>query len=396
LFSIIKKGEHYVITSFSKIITLPAVKKEVKFIASSETYEKLKASYEKALHLLHNTASKKGIILIRYHNDADGLAGAFALKEALKKEYEIEPILIANKSPFYEYKDAIKDVNLLKKLANQSKKKSLLILVDLGSSGEEISMLKLQEEGIKTIIVDHHPLTINPSPFTTIINPHLVKGEEIPAGALTAELAYMISKLRITMSLIAAIAFYGDKIENELINQYLTQIKEKYSAEEVIKISKVVDVEAYLGNNNITSVLFKKDITLRKYEIIHQKEKAMLERFEKLKEIKGKDIKAYIIELEDILLPYDWPAYGKATGIINQYLKEKGESNYIILGFTANSVIIRINTEKLKLEDILQVVKQEFSAYAIDGGGHEKAGTIRFPSSIKEKVKRIIVEIIEK
>lgn len=393
IFSLLKEKEGYEIIGFSKILTLPKQKKEVKFLVETKVYNEMKDLFEKSMVMIHNVASKKGIIMIRYNNDADGIAGAYALKEAIFKEYNIKPLLIPNKSPFYHYKDAIKDVNLVKKM-NKSKKPVLFIFVDMGSAGEKISYLKLLEENLRVLVIDHHPLSTELPERVMILNPSKYSKEEITAGAVAAELSYIIAGLRVTCGLLAAISFYGDKIDNEVLADYLEKIKDKYNSEDVKKISKVVDVEAFLGSSSLTPLLYKKDITLKKYEEIKRKESAFLTRFEKLKEVYNGNVKIYIVELEDILFLTDWPSAGKATGIINEYLKEKGESNYVILGLTNNTAILRINAEGVKLQDILNEVMDEFDGYAIEGGGHEKAGSIKFPSSIKEKVKEKIIKIL--
>ncbi len=260
IFSLLKVKDGYEITGFSKILTLPKQRKEVKFLVETEAYKEMKETFERAIIKIHNVASKKGIIVMRYNNDADGVAGAYALKEAILKEYDIEPLMLPNRSPFYSYKDAIKDVNLIRKL-NKSKKPVMFILLDMGSSGELISYFKLMEENIGIVVIDHHPLTIELPSAVLLLNPSIYGKEEITAGAVASELGYMIAGLRVTSGVLAAISFYGDKIYNEVLEAYMEKVKDKYTYEEIKKISKVVDVEAFLGSNHLAPLLYKKDIT---------------------------------------------------------------------------------------------------------------------------------------
>ncbi len=395
VFSLLKVKDGYEVIGFSKVLALPKQKKEVRFLVETEAYKEMKESFERALIKIHNVASKKGIIIMRYNNDADGIAGAYALKEAILKEYDVEPLMLPNRSPFYSYRDAIKDVNLIRKL-NKSKKPVIFILLDMGSSGELISYFKLIEENVWILVIDHHPLTIEIPSSVLLLNPSVYNKEEITAGAVASELSYMLAGLRVTSGLLAAISFYGDKIYNDVLDAYLEKIKDKYTDDEVKKISKVVDVEAFLGSNHLAPLLYKRDITLKKYEEIKKKEESFLKRFEKLKEVHEKaDIKIYMIDLENILFINDWPSAGKATGIINEYLSDKGENNYVVVGLTNNSAIFRINTPHINLQDILKNIILKFEGYAIEGGGHEKAGSIKFPFSLKDIMKKEIIEILD-
>ena len=155
----------------------------------SETLNKLEPKFIEAIDLIEKSIADKRPVLIRHHADCDGYCGGIAMQRAiLSKMYKVhrrESDLfyyfrrLPSKAPYYDYTDVTKDIsNFLNDAERFERKKPLIIVIDNGSSNQDLlSLKKLKIYGAKVIVIDHHPNNPANDEFIDVhVNPFLVGG----------------------------------------------------------------------------------------------------------------------------------------------------------------------------------------------------------------------------
>ena len=201
--------------------------------------------------------SEKGNnIVLRFHNDADGIAGALAIYKALKP---CKIFSYQNKGVTYSPGDALTDIRLLQDSVNP-----LVVLSDFATNEESREARKLiKNAGIKLIIIDHHPTEEEIAAEAYIyLSPWEVGGDSFyTAGWMACEIAkllglnkeeakYLYQKVsnEIT-SLMTCLeghaSFFEKKILKEVIKDYDGLIKkiEKYRKKRRTKRIKPLKVK---------------------------------------------------------------------------------------------------------------------------------------------------------
>ena len=87
-------------------------------------------------------------VLLRFHGDADGIAGAFAISRVLSCRASQQ------NSATYTVRDALRDIAGI-----GQESRPLAIMLDFGS-GENCAegLALLRAAGIEIIVIDHHPM----------------------------------------------------------------------------------------------------------------------------------------------------------------------------------------------------------------------------------------------
>ena len=103
-------------------------------------------------------------ILVRFHNDVDGLSGAYALHNALLQtrkrggtvDYEPNVTWRMHGGVTYNREDATTDIMTCNNF--ESAEKPLLIILDFGTSLDSNPGIELIRERFDVIWLDHHPI----------------------------------------------------------------------------------------------------------------------------------------------------------------------------------------------------------------------------------------------
>ncbi len=110
------------------------------------------------------------------------------------------------------------------------------------------------------------------------------------------------------------------------------------------------------------------------------------------------------IDLDKFIFRGEFPSPGRTLGFIhNKHIWDNGinedERAIITLGFAEDYLVIRAtNKAKAIGFDLNKIIKQLKDVYLeeVQGGGHAGAGTIRFVPVLKDEIKRVSLEYIEK
>jgi len=258
------------------------------------------------------------MVLLRFHGDADGVCGAFAINEIVRcKSYQQNAVV-------YSVRDALRDISGI-----GQETRPLVILLDFGSNDQSLDGLKLLEAaGIDYLIIDHHPpgkevVKRAVTPFSVTEN-----GSRYCAGYLASEIAVAcgmdIEKARD----LAATACSGDK-SNVIEN-----------GEKEVRRAMVLDFLAAhtsFGNNLefYKNVMDKDELF---YSISNQAEEAIDEATRKvrIKEIKEGELRIVHFALETIVKKGEWPPAGKIT---TRIFEEKMNSGpVIVIGYNERTL----------------------------------------------------------
>lgn len=331
-------------------------------------------------------------VLLKYHNDADGISAALCISSFLRCKAE------SQKSAVYTEKDAIRDMENLSNEANP-----LVVFVDFGSGIESMNGLKLlKSSGADIVIVDHHPPDAEINKVTNLfVSPWVVHNEDessaYPAGFLCAEIAKYftnddseIAKLKEY----AKISCAGDKSNILDVD------------EEDKKKALAIDYIALYGDrpnlNFYKKILVNEEILKTIIEQADEKLNAILENAKRKITERRPDsgVLIYLLELEDLVKSYDFPSKGKAaTTVFEALVKQNPTKPIIVIGYGNQTVVVRLNEKAAELGHsaklIVEKSKVTMKDFVESAGGHQKAAAVRVKKEFAKSVAEELVKIIE-
>jgi RecJ-like exonuclease len=307
-------------------------------------------------------------VLLRFHGDADGISGAFALTDIIRcKAFQ-------QNAAIYNTRDALRDIST----AGQEGR-PLAILLDFASNDESQEAVKLLEAaGIDVMIIDHHP----PGKRRDgIINPFLVAdgGSKYSAGYLACEIAVACGLDEERGRELAKTACAGDRPEDIERAMVLDFLAAHISFGNNLDFYKKV-----MGNESLFTSIHQQ----AKDSIDEAAEKAM----QSMKESGG----VVTFPLDKVVTKGEWPPAGKITTCIFERLNR--EESLVCVGHTEHSLIIRLNDAAAKLglsaNAIARGIVQDMPDFTVGGGGHVNAGAIRVRKGFSKDVLNELVRRI--
>jgi archaea-specific RecJ-like exonuclease len=402
--------------NFDKILDQASLPVEKELSIKSEKLETLKPYFIKIAHKIRKSILEGTPILIRHHADADGITSGIAIEQACKSLMQKSNInenfnlyRSPSKAPFYEVVDAFKDVSFTKRmLESKGQNKPLIIVLDNGSTPEDVLTMKiLNSLNFEIVVIDHHnPVIIENKktavcPYVTLhVNPYMEGYDgRITAGMLSYEIARLIDE-DFENKILPAISAQGDKSDIEEAQLY----KKEFDQELIKKTTIAMDYLAYMlkfdpgqglyeelfNNNNFVNMLYD--------EVTKGEETQLQSTLPYLRTMKINSIVYSYIDLEKYTLRFAYPTPGKIIGRIHDHvaLENKG-GKVITIGYMSDMLIIRATEPVLPVETIIKKLQHDLPNANVEGGGHECAGTIKFVSAhltsilenVKEQVKNI-------
>ena len=418
----------------------------VDFLVKSDVLNRLKPKMREAAHKIRRAILDGRTILLRHHNDADGICAGVAMEKALIPLIEeVNPSNDAqyyyfkrspSKAPFYELEDVVKDLSFaLEDQERHGQKLPLIVLLDNGSTEEDIvALMQAKIYDIEVVVIDHHSpgelLTIEEEDgeivgatvavdeyVDTHVNPYLVGGDsQLTAGALASEVAHIINPaIKDVIKHLPAVAALGDHAECGEVYQYLELAAEKgFTKEHLAQIAECVDFEAYflrfMNGRGIMDTILGVDNLDKHDKMIGALYKEYLKRVDTQLKAALPNIQRTqfengiyfnIIDVEKYAHKFTFPAPGKTCGFVHDRLiKELGEDKPIVtLGHGPDFGVFRatdaVNEEYgFNVNDIVSELAERIPSAGIDGGGHECAGSIKYIEGLGEEVlSQVIFEI---
>ena len=419
----------------------------VDFLVKSDVLNRLKPNMREAAQKIRRAILDGRTILLRHHNDADGICSGVAMEKAIVPLIEkVNPSNDAqyyyfkrspSKAPFYELEDVVKDLSFaLEDQERHGQKLPLIVLLDNGSTEEDIvALMQAKIYDIEVVVIDHHSpgelltkeerdgaiygATVAVDEYVDChVNPYLVGGDsQLTAGALATEVAHIINpNVKDLIKHLLAVAALGDRAECGEVYQYLQLASEKgFTKEHLAKIAECVDFEAYflrfMNGRGIMDTILAVD-NLDKHEKMigalykeYQKRidtqlKAALPNIKRTQLENG--IYFNLIDVEKYAHKFTFPAPGKTCGFVHDHvIKELGEDKPIVtLGHGPDFGVFRatdaVNEEfGFNVNDIVSTMIERVPSAGIDGGGHECAGSIKYIEGLGDEVLLKVVEEIQ-
>ena len=231
---------------------------DVDFLVQSDVLNRLKPKMREAAQKIRRAILDGRTVLLRHHNDADGICSGVAMEKAIVPLIEYaNPSNDAqyyyfkrspSKAPFYELEDVVKDLSFaLEDQERHGQKLPLIVLLDNGSTEEDITaLMQAKIYDIEVVVIDHHSpgellsveekngeivgATVAVDEYVdTHVNPYLVGGDsQLTAGALASEVAHMINPaVKDLIMHLPAVAALGDHAESGEVYQYLELASKK-------------------------------------------------------------------------------------------------------------------------------------------------------------------------
>ena len=420
---------------------------DVDFLVKSDVLNRLKPKMREAARRIRRAILDGRTILLRHHNDADGICSGVAMEKAIVPLIEkANPSNDAqyyyfkrspSKAPFYELEDVVKDLSFaLEDQERHGQKLPLIVLLDNGSTEEDITaLMQAKIYDIEIVVIDHHSpgdlitkderdgeiygATVAVDEYVdTHVNPYLVGGDsQLTAGALATEVAHIINpEVKELIMHLPAVAALGDRAECGEVYQYLKLAAQKgFSKEHLAQIAECVDFEAYflrfMNGRGIMDTILAVDNLDKHKKMIDALYKEYQKRVDTqlraaLPNIKQTQLENGIyfnlIDVEKFAHKFTFPAPGKTCGFVHdRVIRELGEDKPIVtLGHGPDFGVFRatdaVNEQYgFNVNDIVTVMTQRVPQAGIDGGGHECAGSIKYIEGLGEEVLFKIVEEIQ-
>ena len=398
------------------------------FLVISEVYKKMEEQFLLAMSSIKKAVLQERMIIIRHHNDCDGITAGVSLEKAIssyagkEKKKDCRIFRKPCTAPYYDLEDALKDIDLH---FTFSKKKPLLIIADNGSTDSDLQgILRAKVYDFEIGVIDHHPPTKKDNGEYLIdeyvsfhINPHIYSGDSnLCTGMLAHELSRMIDAEVDSYAIhLPALAGIGDKSKGSEMDQYL-EIS-PFKRDELEKIKLALDHESYYLrrfsiNNYIDDIMMLGDkergnkLISYVFEEIEKKRSSQWNLIKQHLDIKNlaDNFELITIDIEKFIFRGEFPSPGRTLGFIhNKYIWDneinEDERAIISLGIAEDYIVFRA-TNKAKaigfdLNDIIKQLKDKYLE-EVQGGGHPGAGTIRFVPFLKDEVKRKSLEYIER
>ncbi|WP_405293727.1 OB-fold nucleic acid binding domain-containing protein [Methanobrevibacter sp.] len=420
---------------------------DVDFLVKSDVLNRLKPKMYEAAQKIRRAILDGRTILLRHHNDADGIVSGVAMEKAIvpliQKEnpsndaeyyyFKRSP----SKAPFYELEDVVKDLSFaLEDQQRHGQKLPLIVLLDNGSTEEDIvALMQAKIYDIEVVVIDHHSpgdlitkdvrdgeiygATVAVDEYVdTHVNPYLVGGDsQLTAGCLATEVAHIINpEVEDLIKHLPAIAALGDRAECGEVYQYLKLAAQKgYSKEHLAKVAECVDFEAYFlrfmnGRGIMDTILAVDNIDKHKKMIealykeyqkrIDTQLKAALPNIKQTQLENG--IYFNLLDVEKFAHKFTFPAPGKTCGFVHDHvIKQLGEDKPIVtLGHGPDFGVFRatdaVNEQYgFNVNEIVSEMIEKVPQAGVDGGGHECAGSIKYIEGLGEEVLYKVVEEIQ-
>ncbi len=325
-------------------------------------------------------------VMLRFHGDADGISGAFAITKILPcKAFQ-------QNSAAYTVRDALRDI-----AAIGQESRPLVIILDFGSGencSEGLSLIKAA--GIEFLVIDHHPIDpkfIAEKDQTHLVNPFLFGNDasKYTAGYLACEIAAMCGLPQERALELARIACSGDKSDI---------LKSGGSDARKALVLDYLAAHISFGNNLdfYRNVMEKQDlfdsIAVQADETI---EEAAAKAIAGMKRVRGKKLDIAYFSLEGIAKRGEWPSSSKITTRVYDKLRAENPRALFCIGYTDRSIIMRLNDEAvamgLSANELAKSIAASMADFFEGGGGHAKAGAIRAKSGFAKELLNALVKL---
>ncbi len=427
IFIVEKEYANAFIRKMDELLDSRSQPEPIEFLVKSEILEMLKPKFISIAKRIRRALLEIQPIVIRHHNDCDGISAGIALEVALRDLWvqthgtsdddQLRHIVkrTVNKPPYYDPLDAVRDLNFaLEDQARFGDKIPIIIMLDTGSSEESLFSYKLLKTyNIEVMVVDHHfPASIVQEEIEAHLNVYFAGGDyNICGGMLGVELARFVNpNVTDTINHLPAIAGKGDRVEGAEYDQYLAIAEKKgYSINSLSDIAIAVDYQAYFLKfspgrfllSDLLGISGKQEKQIKFINLLSLEAKTLLENQLQIsleyveQDVLANGIQLAILDVENYASRFDYPPPGKITGsLFDNLAKQDENSSLVTIGLGPDFAIFRSQNVKLDFPRLVKTCAERLSHAGVEGGGHEIVGSMKFIAGAREEMIELIKELL--
>lgn len=390
------------------------------FSIKSKVLESLKTRFIDVATVIRKAVIDGKPILLRHNADCDGYSSAVTIERAIiglmndisggdvmlqYQNYRRAP----SKAPFYEYEDAVKDLaTWMRDKVKNGAQAPLIIITDNGSTDEDIIAIKqMKIYDCPIVVVDHHfPGKITNGKvevdkyLEAHINPYLEGFDSnVSAGMLGYELARFIYENNNSV-LIPATAAILDHTEGEEREQYVAQAKALGFTEDYMQnLGEIIDMQSHYLRfseaREFVNDLFGANMEAQK-RIVEMLSPELKRRYDTVWNIakhyaKVEDLGPFFVvefDGEKGTQRGEYPAIGKSTNHVHKMFESTLSKPVVTMTTGPTFITVRVSdaVKGFSVNDFVNEVYDTKNFTAVDGGGHEHAGSIKFVEYGKEEM----------
>lgn len=397
---------------------------DIPLLIESEAMEQLRPEMRKVAKRIRRAVFEAQPIILRHHADADGISAAVAVEQAVVSLIKDEGNDLdtayylfkrsPSKAPFYEIEDITRDLDFaLKDNVRFGQKLPLIVLMDNGSTEEDIPAMKVAKVyDLPIIVVDHHhPDAVVDDYLVAHVNPYHVGADfGITAGMLGTEVARLIFPgVSDRIKHFPAVAGVGDRSEAPERQRYLDLIADDYTEDECKDIALALDYEQFWLRFNdgreivkdLLNVDGERDLQDRFVSLLVDEANAAIEDQMSAsmphvtEEILPNGAHLFRIDVEIFAHRFTFPPPGKTSGEIHDRLCQQHPGEPIVtLGFGPDFAVLRSRGVMMNIPQMVRELHEEIKGGGISGGGHLVVGSIKFVEGMREEALASLVEKI--
>ncbi len=399
---------------------------EIEPLIDSDILRALWPEMRKLAKIVRRAVLTQQPIILRHHADADGICAAVSVETAVLRfiretggDPDMDNFLFRrspSKAPFYEIEDVTRDLDmLLKDNARFGQKFPLILLMDNGSTEEDMPSYKMTEVyGLDVVVADHHhPDETIDKYLLAHVNPYHVGGDfGVTAGMLGTEIARLIfPEVEDKILHFPAVAGVADRSEAPELQDYLALIEGRYTIDDCRDMALALDYEQYWlrfmdGREIVKDILNISGLPERHERLVRllvSEANAALEDqiTTMMPHVKEQQLssgaKLFLADVEMFAHRFTFPPPGKSSGEVHDLLcKKYADDPIVTLGLGPDFAVIRSRGVQMNIPQMVRSMRDEMPGAGISGGGHLVVGSIKFVEGMRsEVISRMIEKISE-
>ncbi|MDU9376671.1 hypothetical protein McpSp1_12950 [Methanocorpusculaceae archaeon Sp1] len=396
---------------------------EVAPLIDSDVLKALWPEMRKLAKIIRRAVLTQQPIILRHHADADGICAAVSVETAVLQfirdnggDPDQDNFLFRrspSKAPFYEIEDVTRDLDMmLKDNVRFGQKLPLILLMDNGSTEEDMPSYKMTEVyQLDVIVADHHhPDDTIDKYLLAHVNPYHVGGDfGVTAGMLGTEIARLINPAVEQKILhLPGVAGVADRSEAPELGSYLALIEGKYTRDECKDMALALDYEQYWLRFNDGREIVKDILNLNNAPERHNRLVTLLvteanaaiedQMSTMMPHVKDQKLSSganlFLADVEMFAHRFTFPPPGKSSGEVHDILCKRYVNQPVVtLGLGPDFAVIRSRGVKMNIPQMVRSMRDEMPGAGISGGGHLVVGSIKFVEGMRSEV---IAKMIEK
>jgi RecJ-like exonuclease len=205
---------------------------------------------------------------------------------------------------------------------------------------------------------------------------------------------------------IPAIAATGDRVTADIVQPYYEMAEKIGLTREYLKdLATCIDFEShyirFMESRGLVNDLFGDNVENQRQIVA-----LLIEEINKKKDVTLQAARHYMhidnfgelvlvsLEADKVTSRGSFPAIGMTTGMTHDSVMADNPGKPVItLGLGPDFITMRMSDEvNFKLDDLIKELQEKVPFGAIDGGGHEHAGTIKFLEAARSEVHKIVYD----